>query len=30
MVATAVKQPGDAGIKAAIDMAKSKLKIYYS
>jgi multiple sugar transport system substrate-binding protein len=29
MVATAVKQQGDAGIKAAIDLAKSKLKIYY-
>jgi multiple sugar transport system substrate-binding protein len=29
MVATAVKQPGSAGIKAAIDFAKSKLKVYY-
>jgi len=29
MVATAVKQPGEAGIKAAIDFAKAKLKLYY-
>src|SRR5205085_3910930 len=29
MVATAVKQPGEAGIKAALDFAKSKLKLYY-
>jgi hypothetical protein len=29
MVATAVKQPGTAGIQAAIDFAKSKLKFYY-
>jgi multiple sugar transport system substrate-binding protein len=30
MVATAVKTPGDAGIKSAIDLGKSKLKIYYA
>jgi multiple sugar transport system substrate-binding protein len=29
MVATAVKQPGNAGVQAAIDFAKSKLKLYY-
>ena len=29
MVATAVKQPGTAGIQAAIDFARSKLKLYY-
>jgi multiple sugar transport system substrate-binding protein len=29
MIATAVKQPGNAGIQAAIDFAKSKLKLYY-
>lgn len=29
MVATAVKQPGNAGIQAAIDFARSKLKLYY-
>lgn len=29
MVAAAVKQPGTAGIQAAIDFAKSKLKLYY-
>ncbi len=29
MVATAVKTPGEAGIKAAIDFAKAKLKLYY-
>jgi multiple sugar transport system substrate-binding protein len=29
MVATAVKQPGTAGIDAAINFAKSKLKLYY-
>lgn len=29
MVATAVKQPGSAGIQAAIDFAVSKLKLYY-
>jgi multiple sugar transport system substrate-binding protein len=29
MIATAVKQPGNSGIQAAIDFAKSKLKLYY-
>ncbi len=29
MVATAVRQPGSAGIQAAIDFAKAKLKFYY-
>lgn len=29
MVANAVKQPGSAGIQAAIDFAKAKLKLYY-
>ncbi len=29
MVANAVKQPGSAGIQAAIDFGKSKLKLYY-
>jgi multiple sugar transport system substrate-binding protein len=29
MVAQAVKTPGEAGIKAALDFARSKLKLYY-
>jgi multiple sugar transport system substrate-binding protein len=29
MVATAVKQPGTAGVQAAIDFAKARLKLYY-
>jgi multiple sugar transport system substrate-binding protein len=29
MVAAAVKQPGNDGVKAAIEFAKSKLKLYY-